>query len=110
MRPNDFGRTRVGYAVGRRVGGAVVRNRVRRRLRALIDELLIRPVPLNVPLQAAAHRSAHRPVDLDAQDIVVTAFVEAATAPFEALRRDLASALRAAGVACEPTPAGEPTP
>jgi ribonuclease P protein component len=30
---------RVAYAVGRRVGGAVVRNRVRRRLRAVTTEL-----------------------------------------------------------------------
>ena len=29
---------RVAYAVGRRVGGAVVRNRVRRRLRAIVAE------------------------------------------------------------------------
>lgn len=30
---------RVAYAVGRRVGGAVVRNRIRRRLRALVQQL-----------------------------------------------------------------------
>ena len=30
---------RVAYAVGRRVGGAVVRNRLRRRLRAVVSEL-----------------------------------------------------------------------
>jgi len=36
---------RVAYAVGRRAGGAVVRNRVRRRLRAVIREVrpLLRP-------------------------------------------------------------------
>lgn len=32
------GPVRVGYAVGRRVGSAVVRNRVRRRLRELMEE------------------------------------------------------------------------
>lgn len=31
--------SRVAYAVGRRAGGAVVRNRIRRRLRAIIREL-----------------------------------------------------------------------
>ena len=36
VRRNGLGRVRCGFAVSRRVGGAVVRNRVRRRLRALI--------------------------------------------------------------------------
>ena len=35
--------SRVGYAVSRRVGGAVVRNRVKRRLRAIMKELPIQP-------------------------------------------------------------------
>jgi ribonuclease P protein component len=34
---------RVAYAVGRTVGGAVVRNRVRRRLRALVAALPLAP-------------------------------------------------------------------
>jgi ribonuclease P protein component len=79
--------------VGKRVGGAVVRNRVRRRLRALIDELLTAPTDI---------------ASAPAVDIVITAFIEAADAPFEALRRDLASALRAAGIECAPT-TREPT-
>ncbi|MHB1924609.1 MAG: ribonuclease P protein component [Acidimicrobiales bacterium] len=33
------GPPRVAYAIGRRVGGAVVRNRLRRRLRAVVAEL-----------------------------------------------------------------------
>jgi ribonuclease P protein component len=40
---NELSYSRVGYAVSRRVGGAVVRNRVKRRLRAIMDELPIRP-------------------------------------------------------------------
>lgn len=35
--PTD--RPRVAYAIGRKVGGAVVRNRLRRRLRAVVAEL-----------------------------------------------------------------------
>jgi ribonuclease P protein component len=36
---------RVAYAVGRRAGGAVVRNRIRRRLRAIIFEVRARLHP-----------------------------------------------------------------
>ncbi len=39
VRRNGLGRVRYGFAVSRRVGGAVVRNRVRRRLRALVREI-----------------------------------------------------------------------
>jgi ribonuclease P protein component len=35
----------VAYAIGRRVGGAVVRNRLRRRLRAIVAELAPELVP-----------------------------------------------------------------
>lgn len=34
--PNDLPRTRFGFSVSKRVGGAVVRNRVRRRLREMV--------------------------------------------------------------------------
>jgi len=34
--PNDLGSSRYGFAVGKRVGGAVVRNRVKRRLREAV--------------------------------------------------------------------------
>jgi len=37
--PDDGTPPRVAYAIGRRCGGAVVRNRLRRRLRAIVAEL-----------------------------------------------------------------------
>ena len=37
--PDGGDRARVGYAVGRRAGGAVERNRLRRRLRAVVREI-----------------------------------------------------------------------
>jgi ribonuclease P protein component len=44
--PGDDGQPpRVAYAIGRRVGGAVVRNRVRRRLRAVTADLTPRMRP-----------------------------------------------------------------
>jgi ribonuclease P protein component len=36
---SESGVPRVAYAVGRRVGGAVVRNRLRRRLRSVVGEV-----------------------------------------------------------------------
>jgi ribonuclease P protein component len=64
---------RVGLVVGRAVGNSVVRHRVSRRLRAAAREQLHR-------LPASA-------------DLVLRARPEAATAPFERLRTDLASGL-----------------
>ena len=57
------GPARVGLAVGRRAGKAVVRNRVKRRLRAALAEVGLPP----------------------GADYVVTAGASAASAPFEAL-------------------------
>ncbi len=42
-RDNELPYSRVGYAVSRRVGGAVTRNRVKRRLRAIMRDLPLRP-------------------------------------------------------------------
>jgi len=42
-RANELPYSRVGYAVSKRVGGAVVRNRVKRRLREIMRELPLRP-------------------------------------------------------------------
>jgi ribonuclease P protein component len=57
-RANDLPYTRVGYAVNRKVGGAVVRNRVRRRLREIIRQLPLRSgydvVAVPQPLSASA--------------------------------------------------------
>jgi ribonuclease P protein component len=39
--PNSLGSSRCGFAVGKRLGGAVVRNRVRRRLREVVRQVPI---------------------------------------------------------------------
>lgn len=74
--PGDDGAPpRVAYAVGRGVGGAVVRNRLRRRLRAVMTELGPRLGP-----------GAY----------LVGAAPEAATVPFGALREMVSEAVEAA--------------
>ena len=68
---------RVAYAVGRRAGGAVVRNRIRRRLRAIVREagLAGALVPGNYLIGAGA---------------------PAATLPYRELRTTVMEALRSA--------------
>ena len=41
VRPNSLDTSRCGFAVGKRLGGAVIRNRVRRRLREIVRQLAI---------------------------------------------------------------------
>lgn len=65
---------RVAYAIGRAVGGAVVRNRLRRRLRAVVGDL---------------DRTGAIPPGL----YLVGAASSAAGAPVSTLRRDLTGAL-----------------
>jgi len=49
---------RVAYAIGRRVGGAVVRNRLRRRLRAVVAELAPDLIPGIYLVSASPEASA----------------------------------------------------
>jgi ribonuclease P protein component len=72
----DGGPTRFGFAVGRRVGGAVVRNRTKRRLREAARSLEVRP----------------------GWDVVVGARAAAAMAKYDLLRQALADLLRRAGL------------
>lgn len=81
-RANDLEQTRVGYAVGRRVGGAVVRNRVRRRLRELMRHHL------------GILEGGRGGVDSGGWDVVVTAQPAAAGASFAQLGSEVQSALR----------------
>jgi len=59
---SDGGEARVAFAVGRRVGPAVVRNRVRRRLRAAARELELSAGAYLVAVDPAA-------VDVDYHDL-----------------------------------------
>lgn len=73
--PGEAGHRRVGFTASRKVGNAVARNRARRRLKALAGEIL--------PLHAV---SGH--------DYVLVARQATPARDFQALRRDLESALR----------------
>ena len=68
---------RVGFTASRKVGGSVVRNRAKRRLRAAAAEIL---APLGLP----------------GTDYVLVARRDTVSRPFEALKSDLAEALRTA--------------
>lgn len=76
VRPNGLTATRVGYAIGKRVGTAVVRNQTRRRLREIV-----RALPL-VP----------------GYDVVITGHPASADASFQALRESLDWCARRASI------------
>ena len=80
----DSGKSRFGFAVGKRVGNAVVRNRTKRRLREILR---------------------HLPVD-QGWDILVSARPGAATADYRALRRVIITLLQRGGLLTHPA-AGE---
>lgn len=69
LRPNGLPHNRYGYAIGKRVGAAVVRNRVRRRLREIVRAL------------------ARTPGFAPGYDLVLTAGEASAAATFEQLRQ-----------------------
>ena len=79
-RPNGCSYNRYGFAVGKRVGGAVVRNRIKRRLRVLLRVLPFRR----------------------GYDFVVVAQPEAAAARFDELRAGLAECGGRLGLIEEP--------
>jgi ribonuclease P protein component len=66
---NEVGRPRVGFAVSRKLGNAVVRNRVRRRLRELVRPLLRRAK--------------------GGRDVVIVARARAGDAEFARLRQEI---------------------
>jgi ribonuclease P protein component len=76
VRPNGRDAARVGYAIGKRVGSAVVRNRTRRRLREITRTLPLAP----------------------GYDLVITGHPVAADASFQALEEALGWCARRAGV------------
>lgn len=81
VRVNGLPQTRVGYAIGKRVGPAVVRNRTRRRLREIVRALPIAP----------------------GYDLVITGYAQSADAPYGALRDVFTSSAKRAGILAEPS-------
>jgi len=69
----------VAYAIGRKVGGAVVRNRLRRRLRAIVSELAPQLVPGAYLVGAAPEAASLKFGDL--KTIVTEAFEAVARRP-----------------------------
>ena len=78
--------TRVGFAVGKKVGNAVVRNRVKRRLRAAISAVTLAP----------------------GWDVVVIARPPAAALRYAPLSDGLFALLRRAGLLAPPQPVTAP--
>lgn len=81
------GEVRVAYAIGRKVGTAVVRNRLRRRLRAAVRELDrstggLPPGAYLVSLRPEAAQCSYRELQRD-----LAGAIEAATRPSERGRR-----------------------
>lgn len=61
--PNGLGRTRLGLSVGKRVGGAVLRNRWRRRIRAAF-QMARANLPQGVDIVCVARRVAIPKTDI----------------------------------------------
>jgi ribonuclease P protein component len=74
--PNGLHLTRCGFAVGRRVGKAVVRNRIKRRLREILRKMSLSP----------------------GWDIVLIARIPAAQADYKRLEKSVLALLMKAGI------------
>ncbi|MPZ22440.1 MAG: ribonuclease P protein component [Dehalococcoidia bacterium] len=79
MLRNDLKSNRYGFAISKKIGGAVQRNRLRRRLRHILAELQVEP----------------------GWDIVVNARPGGPEAPYSALRAEVASLLGSGRVRAE---------
>ncbi len=74
--PNELGLTRYGFAVGRRVGNAVIRNKVKRRLREILRQQTLRT----------------------GWDIILIARASAVPADYKSLEKSVANLLIKAGL------------
>ena len=74
--PNGLNLTRYGFAVGRRLGKAVVRNRIKRRLREILRKAPLSP----------------------GWDVIIIARNPAATTDYKTLEKSVADLLKKAGI------------
>jgi ribonuclease P protein component len=77
---SDLHAARVGFAVSKKVGNAVIRNRVRRRLQAIIRPLL-GVLPERLWLVCAARRGAARATFFELKESCQGAFAQAGLLP-----------------------------
>ena len=78
--PNQLDRSRLGLVVGKKIGGAVVRNRAKRRIRQIVDIRALTPGwDIVVIARAGIHRAEYRDVERELRRLLQRAGVVVAS-------------------------------